>query len=156
IRTFEDFELDLGAFELRHRGQSVVVQPKVLEVLIYLVEDRDRVVTKQELLEGVWKGIVVGDAALARAISEARKALGDDSDGPRAIKTVHGRGYRFIGTLASPETLEKEDAAGVPTIAPLPPAETEGPTLSVSAAISDDFVGRTAALELFDELADAT
>jgi DNA-binding winged helix-turn-helix (wHTH) protein/hemoglobin-like flavoprotein len=111
--SFADCELDDEAFELRRAGAVVTVQPKVLDVLLYLVRHRDRVVTRQELLDQVWGDVNVGDASLARAVREARKALGDDGDDQRLIKTIHGRGFRF---LAEPDA-ERAAAPAPPVIA---------------------------------------
>jgi DNA-binding winged helix-turn-helix (wHTH) protein/hemoglobin-like flavoprotein len=96
--AFDDCELDDETFELRRAGAVVTVQPKVLDVLLHLVRHRDRVVTRQELLDQVWGDVNVGDASLARAIREARKALGDDGDDQKVIKTIHGRGFRFVAS----------------------------------------------------------
>jgi len=128
--AFGEFELDIDAFELRRGGRPVVVQPKVLDVLFYLVRNRERVVTRSELFDKVWSDVSVGDAALGRAVREARRALGDDGDGQHFIKTVHGRGYRFVAVVADdePESVASERAPEPPT-----PPRTQA---------RDDFVGR--------------
>lgn len=99
--------------ELRREGALVPVQPKVFDVLLYLVQHRHRVVSQAELLRGVWQDTVVTSASLARALKEARRILGDDGRGQRWIRTLPGRGYRFIGPVA-----EKGDAASDPSGAP--------------------------------------
>ena len=71
-------ELDAARFELRRNGQTVAVEPQVLELLLYLVAHRDRAVTRSELFEQLWRGRVVGDSALNSRIYAARAALGDD------------------------------------------------------------------------------
>lgn len=94
---FEDFELDMDRYRLERSGELVPVEPRVLELLAYLVSRHGEVVSKQELLDSVWDGQVVSESALNRCVYEARRALGDD--GKRLLVTVHGRGYRFAGVL---------------------------------------------------------
>ncbi len=116
--AFGDFELDERLYELRRGGEVVKVEPKIFDVLAYLVRHRERVVSKEELLEKLWPGEFVSDSVLPRCITVARKALGDDASGQRAIQTVHGRGYRFIAPLsgrgAGPARAGSRAAATVP------------------------------------------
>jgi DNA-binding winged helix-turn-helix (wHTH) protein/hemoglobin-like flavoprotein len=99
VIAFEDFTIDPDRFELRRGALPIRVEPKVLDLIVFLADNADRVVTRDELLGAVWKGVRVGDAALSRAIREARRALGDDGNGQRSIKTVRGRGYRFVAPI---------------------------------------------------------
>jgi DNA-binding winged helix-turn-helix (wHTH) protein/tetratricopeptide (TPR) repeat protein len=96
---FGDYELDLGRFELRRSGLRVRVQPKVLDLLIYLIRNRERVVPKQELLDVLWEGISVAETALTHAVKEARRAVRDDGGRQAVIQTVRGRGYRFVAPM---------------------------------------------------------
>ncbi|MCG8590724.1 MAG: alpha/beta fold hydrolase [Proteobacteria bacterium] len=96
---FGNFELDAAQRELRRSGESVGVQPLVLELLLYLVCHRNRVVTKQELLDALWADSNVTEASLARAISLARRAIGDDDRRAPLIRTHPRVGYRFTGEL---------------------------------------------------------
>jgi pimeloyl-ACP methyl ester carboxylesterase len=98
IVTFEDLELDLPRVELRRSGVRVPVEPQVFEVLAYLVNHRDRVVPKEELMDNVWGGRFVSEAAVTSRIKQARQAIGDNGQAQRLIRTVHGRGYRFVGS----------------------------------------------------------
>ena len=75
------------------------VEPQVFDVLTQLVSNRDRFVTKEELFDSVWGGRFVGEAALTSRIKAARRALGDDGESQRYIRTVRGRGYQFVGTI---------------------------------------------------------
>jgi predicted ATPase/DNA-binding winged helix-turn-helix (wHTH) protein len=93
--SFADFDLDTTTFELRRDGVPVPMEPKVFDVLAYLVRHRDRVVQKTELLDAVWGDRFVSDSALTTRIKRVRQALGDDGRSQRWVKTVHGRGYRF-------------------------------------------------------------
>src|SRR6266403_5020504 len=99
IYRFGDFALDPDLFQLRRSTQLVKLEPKVFDVLRYLVERRDRVVTKDELLETLWPGEFVSESVLPRCITAARKALDDDAARQRVIQTVHSRGYRFVAPV---------------------------------------------------------
>ena len=99
IFAFGEFELDLAVAELRRAGARIPVEPQVFEVLAHLVAHRDRVVAKEELLDTVWGSRFVTEAALTSRIKQARQALGDDGRTQRLVRTVHGRGYRFVGTV---------------------------------------------------------
>lgn len=95
VFRFDEFEVDIAAFELRRGGVPVPMEPQVFEVLSVLVENAGRVVTKDELFDRVWPERYVTEAALNSRVMTARKALGDSGRDQRYIKTVHGRGYRF-------------------------------------------------------------
>jgi non-specific serine/threonine protein kinase len=96
---FAGFELDRATFELRHDGEPVPLEPQVLEVLLLLVEHRDRMVTKGELLDRVWGDRFVSESALTSRIKAVRRSLGDDGRTQRFVKTIHGRGYRFVAEV---------------------------------------------------------
>src|SRR5438552_1661198 len=96
---FDDFVVDPVAFRLSKSGQPASIEPKALQVLITLIERRDRLVGKQELFDEVWPGVAVTENALTRAIAQLRKTLADSADSPRYVETVPTRGYRFIGQL---------------------------------------------------------
>jgi TolB-like protein/Flp pilus assembly protein TadD len=116
--VFGDFELFPATYELRRSGEPIHLEPRVFEVLAYLIAHRDRVVAKQELIERVWEGQAVSDSALTRVVRDARRALGDTGAKERWIETVHGRGFRFSGSVD-----EREPASGAPataTVAVLP------------------------------------
>lgn len=121
---FGEFELDLGRYELRRGNEVVKTEPRVLEVLHYLIERRDRVVPKEELLDTVWADVHVSDSALTTAIRDARRALNDSPTKPRWIRTIYGRGFRFVGTLAA-------DAPPAPQAAP-PVAPPPGDANSIA------------------------
>src|SRR5262247_455735 len=96
LLTFGPFELDDRRFELRRAGEPVAVQPKVLDFIMYLAKTRDRLVSKEEIFAAVWDGVVVTEASLSKAVSEARRVLHDSASDPRIIRTVHGKGFRFV------------------------------------------------------------
>lgn len=97
IYRFGPFDLDQDLFELRRSGQPVPIEPKVLGLLMLLVQERHRAVDKRELLAKNWPDAVVGEASLTRAVMEARKALGDEAH--EVIVTVRGRGFRFAAPV---------------------------------------------------------
>ena len=107
IYTFEDFELDTQLYELRRSGEPCRMEPQVFDILLYLVENRDRVVTKNDLFEHIWKDRFVSDSALSSRLKAARATLGDGGREQRLIKTVHGRGFRFIGHVAEQPHMAK-------------------------------------------------
>ncbi len=100
IYGFAGCELDTDAYELRRDGRVVRVEPQVFDVLVYLIEHRDRVVAKEELLDEVWKTRFVTESTLTTRIKEVRRAVGDDGRGQRVVRTAHGRGYRFVADVA--------------------------------------------------------
>lgn len=100
---FGDCEINLAGYEVRRNDQPCVVEPQVFELLAYLVCNPARLVTKAELFAKVWSGRIVSDSALSSRIKSARRAIGDDGEQQRFIRTVHGRGFRFVGDLASSE-----------------------------------------------------
>jgi DNA-binding winged helix-turn-helix (wHTH) protein/TolB-like protein/Flp pilus assembly protein TadD len=107
IYRFDGFELDSERFLLRHQGEPVHLEPKVMEFLIFLLENRQRLVTKQELLDALWEQDFVGEAVLTRCVYLARRALDDAPRQQRFVRTVHGRGYQFNDQI----TVEVVDVA---------------------------------------------
>ncbi len=93
---FGECELDIERHELRLGGALTAVEPQVFDVLAYLVTHRDHVVTKEELLDHVWGDRFVSESALTSRIKSARRAVGDTGQSQHVIRTVHGRGYRFV------------------------------------------------------------
>jgi DNA-binding winged helix-turn-helix (wHTH) protein len=124
VFLFGDLELDLPLFELRRRGVPVSLEPQVFGVLAYLVSHRDRVVSKEELMDEVWGGRFVSETAVTSRIKQARRVVGDDGKSQRVIRTVHARGYRFVA-----DTVERATPAPVavsPPPAPVRYAVTDG------------------------------
>ncbi len=97
--TFGQFQLDPERFELTRGDRRVRLEPQVLSLLIYLVQNRDRMVTKDEIVAAVWQGQAVSDASISSRIRSARQAVDDDGARQAAIRTVHGRGFRFIAEV---------------------------------------------------------
>jgi eukaryotic-like serine/threonine-protein kinase len=103
IYRFGQFEVDDREFRFSEHGTPLQVEPKVLRLLLYLIENRSRLVRKQELLDTVWQDAMVTENVLTRAIGLLRKALNDDSRVPKFIETVPTAGYRFIARVTTAE-----------------------------------------------------
>ena len=99
IYRFDEFVVDPESWSLYRDGREVHLEPVVLKLLIFLIANRDRLVTRQELMDTVWGDTVVSESALSKAIARLRKALGDDSVSHRYLETVHSRGYRFVAEV---------------------------------------------------------
>ncbi len=99
IYIFDKFELDTDAFELRKNGIKVALEPQVFSVIQFLIENRGRMISKSDLMDAVWNGRIVSEAAIVSRIRSARKALGDTSKPRYMIQTVHGKGFRFIANV---------------------------------------------------------
>ena len=116
---FDDFLADPKTWKLSRGGQEIHVEPVVLELLIYLISNRGRLVTRQELMDTVWGDTVISESALTKAVARLRKALGDDSATHRYLETVRSRGYRFVANV---EEIESPDQPA------LPPGKTRAAT----------------------------
>ncbi len=119
IYRFGDCEVDTKLMELRRAGAVHPIDPLGFDLLTYLIENRDRVLTRDELLDALWPGKVVTDSALSSRLKSVRSAVGDTGSAQRVIKTVHGRGYRFVAELT-------DDPGYAAAIRPRP-ATTSGP-----------------------------
>lgn len=95
IYRFDQFELDLDKAELRHDGIVSHLEPQVYALLVLLVQNQARMVSKDEIVEKIWDGRFVSDSAVSSRIKSLRQALGDSGAQQQFIKTVHGRGLRF-------------------------------------------------------------
>lgn len=96
---FGDFTLDTDIGQLSHAGEEVQVEPRAFTLLCHLVANSDRLVSKDELVEVIWDGRIVTDAAISTLVKTVRRSVGDDGKAQRLIRTVHGRGFRFVGPL---------------------------------------------------------
>ncbi|PZN96520.1 MAG: transcriptional regulator [Alphaproteobacteria bacterium] len=120
VIAFGPFVLDTAQAELRRDGHRVPIEPQVFALLALLVDNRDRLVTRDEIIDSVWHGRFVSDAAVASRVKSARQAIGDTGTAQAAIRTVHGRGFRFVA-----------DVAASPAIAVLPRREAARPSIAV-------------------------
>lgn len=99
IYRFDRCELDLDRRELRREGRPLHLEPQVFDVLAFLIEHRDRMVGKEEILAALWPGRIVTDSALSSRIKSVRQAIGDSGREQRLLRTLHGRGFRFVGAV---------------------------------------------------------
>ena len=154
---FREFEIDIARQEMRRDGAIVHTEPQVFDLLVHLIRNRDRIVRKDELIDVVWQGRIVSEATLSSRISAARRALGDSGNDQSLIRTLHRRGFRFVGDVADDNseppaiTMEKtplpQDAADdaaklVPIGEPLPLVEKRA-----VAALPSQNIGRDPDLE---------
>jgi pimeloyl-ACP methyl ester carboxylesterase/DNA-binding winged helix-turn-helix (wHTH) protein len=98
--TFGRYRIDCARFQILRDNTALAVEPQVLELLMMLIDNRDHVVAREELLDTIWKGRVVSDATLTSRVKMARRVIGDDGTRQCWIKTIHGRGLRFVGDVA--------------------------------------------------------
>jgi DNA-binding winged helix-turn-helix (wHTH) protein/tetratricopeptide (TPR) repeat protein len=126
IFSFDDVKVDPRTGEVFKAGAVVQLEPKAFKLLVFLIENRDHVVEKEEILDALWKDINVTENALASAIAKLRRTLGDDSKTAKYIQTLHTRGYRFVAnvevkngsaTNGHPETaIVEAGAQGAPSL----------------------------------------
>src|SRR5579864_6478902 len=100
-REISEIELDLGRYELRRRGRPVKLEKKPMELLIFLVQRREQLVSRKDIVTKLWRSDLFIDAEpnINNIVRKIRAALGDNSDKPRFLETVVGKGYRFIGPV---------------------------------------------------------
>ena len=112
---FGGYSLDLARRELRNGQALVAVEPQVFDLLLYLLRNRDRVVSKNDLIAGVWGGRIVSESTLSSRINAARKAVGDSGEQQSLIRTIPRKGIRFVASV-------NESSGQSVTAAPAPPA----------------------------------
>src|SRR6516164_6582966 len=105
--------------ELRRGGALVALQPQVFDLLEFLIRNRERVVSKDDMLAAVWNGRIVSESTLATRVNAARNAIGDSGEDQRLIRTAHGKGVRFVGNV-------REEEGTVRKLAPIFAADVEG------------------------------
>lgn len=127
VYRFGDFELDLGKAELRCRGARRPMEPQVFALLAFLVKHRERLLSREELIEKVWDGRAISDSALSSRIKTLRRALGDDGQTQAFVRTLHGRGFRFVAPVEEVPPTRIVD----PREASAPPGEPMRPSLAV-------------------------
>jgi adenylate cyclase len=147
---FDDYGLDTQRRELRRGGDVVAVEPKVFDLLVYLVQNRHRVVSRDDLIAHVWDGRIVSESAISRCINGARSAIGDSGEAQRLIKTLQRKGLRFVGEVraeqAAPNTAvsgPSETPSAVPASAP-----ADRPSIAV---LPFDNLGGDAAQDYFSD-----
>src|SRR5215813_7156010 len=119
VLAFGDHQLDIERRELRRGAELIDMEPKAFDLLAFLVLHRDRVVTKDDLLQGVWGWRIVSESALTTRINAVRRALGDDGTVQRLVRTFTRKGVRFVGQVTehsdqATQTSDKPSIAGLP------------------------------------------
>jgi TolB-like protein len=122
IYRFEDYSLDVDRQELRRGSTPVAVEPQVLDLLVYVLRNNERVVTKDDLIEHVWHGRIVSDSTLTSRITAARQAIGDNGDDQRLIRTIARKGIRFVGEVRADQNARASDEAAA-SISPALPSK---------------------------------
>ncbi len=112
--SFGDHTLDCDRRELRRGAQAIAVEPQVFDLLVYLVQNRDHVVSKDDLIASVWGGRIVSDSTLTSRITAARKAVGDSGENQTLIRTIARKGLRFVGAVRAQPVGAEPAHAGAP------------------------------------------
>ncbi|MEO8605025.1 MAG: winged helix-turn-helix domain-containing protein [bacterium] len=159
IYRFAEFELDRSKVELRRNGAPVAVEPQVFALLLLLTENRERLVSRDEVIEKVWDGRVVSDSAVDSRVKLARRALGDDGRAQRLIRTIHGQGFRFVAEVQeaaarrparddAPSERAAHEAEAKPSIAVLPfrLIGSGGEYATIADALADELIAELARL----------
>jgi TolB-like protein len=148
--TFSDVIVDSRNFRVLKNGQPRPLEPRAFEVLIFLIENRGRVIQKEEIFEQIWKQSFVTDSALTQEIKNIRKAIGDDASSPRFIETVRKHGYRFIGQLEQVpsvgEARERASAQSRLVVLPFVNLDLDSEREYLSDAFTEEFITELAAL----------
>ena len=110
---FEDYALDSKRRELRRGAALLSMEPQVFDLLEFLVRNRVRVVSKDDLLASVWRGRIVSDSTLASRINAARRIIGDTGEHQRLIRTIIGKGVRFVGEAREQHDIDQSAAPAV-------------------------------------------
>jgi TolB-like protein/tetratricopeptide (TPR) repeat protein len=134
--SFADYRLDVERRELRRGAEMVAVQPQVLDLLIYLIQNRDRVASRDDLIASVWGGRTVSESTIATRINAARRVIGDSGDSQAFIRTIARKGFRFVADAA--ERSAPPRAGGAQVSFPADAPRTNIPTAEGSAGEQED------------------
>jgi adenylate cyclase len=132
---FEGFVLDTDCRELLHGADAVPVEPQVFDLLVYLIRNRERVVSRDDLLASVWEGRIVSESALNTRIHLARSAVGDNGEDQRLIRTFPRKGIRFVGPVredrGTVNAVPRQAQAVAPEMIAVPLSLADGPSIAV-------------------------
>ena len=154
--AFDKCVLDLERRELRRAGVPVALEPQVFDLLVFLIRNCERVVSKDDLLQAVWQGRIVSDSALANRINAARAAVGDSGEHQTLIRTLPRKGFRFVGTVAEerePSGSAQSGMANAETGPPAQPSLVVLPFTDISADRRDGHFADGITEDLITELA---
>src|SRR5262245_65648039 len=116
---FGDYALDPDRRELTRQAEAVAIGPKVFDLLLHLIQNREHVVSKDDLLQAVWSGRIVSESTLTSHINAVRKAIGDSGEEQRLVRTITRKGFRFVGEIKEASADRASPRSG--------PAKSEGP-----------------------------
>jgi DNA-binding winged helix-turn-helix (wHTH) protein len=138
---FTDHTLDIDRRELARGGESIAIEPQVFDLLVYLVENRDRVVSKDDLIEKIWDGRIVSESTLTSRINAASKAVGDSGKDQELIRTIARKGFRFVGDVRRAESSAAAPAPERHPQLPLPdrPAIAVLPFTNMSGEVEQEY-----------------
>lgn len=160
IYRFGELEIDTGEMVARLDGEALPLKPRPFALLAYLVESRDRIVSKTEIMDAVWDGRAVSDAALTTAVRDIRRAIGDENSNDSLIRTFYGRGLRFMAPDATEVTQIQPEPAGekktLPSAVAILPLDclSHDPDLKlVAESIADSVIAQTSKFGLIRVLA---
>jgi TolB-like protein len=125
--SFEGYRLDLARRELSLAGEVIATTPKVFDLLTYLVQNRGRVVSRDDLLDAVWQGRIVSESTLASHINAVRRAIGDTGSQQRLVRTISRKGFRFVGEAAELGSPEADPSPGEAVAQDAPPGAAVAP-----------------------------
>jgi len=145
------FEIDPTRHEVRRAGESVHIEPQVFDLIVHLMRNRDRIVSKDELIETIWNGRIISEAALSSRVNGARRVLGDNGNDQVFIRTLHKRGFRFVAdvqevTISPDQNVPLAPVAVAPDNAPaeiLPSVELNSLNDVVSESIRAEAITRS-------------
>ena len=140
--SFENHVLDAERRELRRGPEMIALEPQVFDLLVYLIENRERVVSKDDLIASVWGGRIVSDSTLTSRINAARKAVGDSGDEQKLIRTIARKGVRFVGTVDEQAAPKAASNAKPPSVPSAPPQEIHFCTASDGVRIAYALAGQ--------------
>ena len=134
--AFDAYALDVARRELRHGAELLPVEPQVFDLLVFLIQHRDRVVGKDDLIEGVWGGRIVSESTLTSRINAVRRAIGDSGQNQHLIRTFPRKGVRFVGDVTEVTVSATPPAPRPPVAGPPPPQEVRFCTAADGARIA--------------------
>ena len=123
LYRFDDFLLDPGRRELWRGASAIEVGPQVFDLLTYLVQNRERVVSQDDLLAAIWKGRIVSESTMRSHINAVRTAVGDNGEDQRLIRTLPRKGFRFVGAITETDALVPPAGGDITATQPEPPVE---------------------------------
>ncbi|MBT6037033.1 MAG: hypothetical protein HOH18_11225 [Kordiimonadaceae bacterium] len=138
--SFNNYILDTDRFELSQDQQAIHVEPQVIELIVLLLENRDRMVSKDEINEKIWGGRIVSEAALSSRIKTARQVLGDDGASQKVIRTIHKKGYRFVASIEDNEAKQSTEHNKRKTDKPQKPAIAVLPFINMSSDSEQEYL----------------